>query len=74
MTSGWQGAPYFGRHSPELVSEPAISFEKKWGDYRRTTQGLEQFANGTKKQTVLIRYVFVTDAHAVFFSYSNKNK
>ena len=37
MTSGWQGAPYFKRYGWELVSKPAISLQKSWGGYRRTT-------------------------------------
>ena len=39
MPSGWRGAPCFGSHARELVSQPAISFKKRWGGYRRTTRG-----------------------------------
>ena len=38
MTSGWHGAPYFGRHGRELVSEPAISLKNGWRGCRRTTR------------------------------------
>ena len=37
MTSGWQGAPYFGTYGRELVSKQAIWLEKGWEGYRRTT-------------------------------------
>ena len=36
-TSGRQGASYFRRYGRELVSKPAISLEKSWGGYCRTT-------------------------------------
>ena len=35
--SGGQGAPDLRRYGRELVSKPAISLEKCWEGYRRTT-------------------------------------
>ena len=35
MTSGWQGAPYFRIYGRGLVSKPAISLKKSWGDRSR---------------------------------------
>ena len=40
MTSGWQGAPCFGRYGRGLVSKPAISSSISLGGHRRATQVL----------------------------------
>ena len=37
MTSGWQGARHLRGFGREPASNPAISSNKSWGAYRRTT-------------------------------------
>ena len=38
MTSGRRWTTYPRRYDRKLVLKPAISLEKSWGDYRRTTR------------------------------------